>query len=68
MPSYLYKFMKNTSKEILKSDIIFQQTENHEKEEKVSNDECDSQLTSQSAISIHKRYNQSSNDKQFMNN
>ena len=65
VPSYLYKFMMDTSQKVLKNSIIENQMEKQEKTDKESNEECESQITSQSAVSIHKRYNQSSNDKQF---
>ena len=49
----------------MKSDTI-KSDEKQENSQNESNEESDSQETSQSAILIHKRYNQSSNDKQVL--
>ena len=66
LPTELYKFMKTASREILQSESDLRLKELQAKKAE-DTDECDSQGTSQSIISIHKRYNQSSYDKQMLN-
>ena len=65
MSKHFYKFMNNISRDHLKSDAIKSDVDKPDKAPNESNDEWESQATSHSAILIHKRYNQSANDKQM---